>query len=228
MGRVLQSFKDKELGVHSILMRFAEAAVAHSAAVFPARQSDLHSAFARIMYAGDNFPLDCIDDSTLACASSADGEFADFGPEGATFLASQVAIGGYIFRLRDDEVASLAEDVILYSAEFGLLEMRADALLLEAGVPVDLLVKKALWTSGMSGDMEACWLELKSLLLVRNSEQWDVWTDWYEARLGGEPVNEDEEIARVAEVSVDEWAAGPAVANERIKEICARFRSDPG
>lgn len=58
-------------------------------------------------------------------------------------------------------------------------------------------------------------------------EDWEVWTRWYEARLRGVPtypqlsaeVNEAFEIARVLDITDEDWEAGPKVVNARIKEI---------
>ncbi|WP_147262940.1 hypothetical protein [Roseiarcus fermentans] len=61
---------------------------------------------------------------------------------------------------------------------------------------------------------------MKSVLLDAN-EGWDVWTDWYEARLDGDagsPPNEALEIAR-ATIPDDIWTQGPAVVNAEIKRL---------
>jgi hypothetical protein len=107
-------------------------------------------------------------------------------------------------------------------------EVRKDAEALESGTAPAQLASTQLW--GRSNPLWPhlrFWNDLKSELVARSIEHWDVWTDWYEARLHGEPGNEEEEIARILEVTEDEWAAGPAVANKKIKDIIARFRANP-
>jgi hypothetical protein len=103
-------------------------------------------------------------------------------------------------------------------------DVSADALTLERGASPPALAASPLWPNGAPKWAERKWEALKIALRSRPSDHWDVWIDWYEARLRGELGNEEEEIARVLEVTADEWAAGPGVANKKIKEIAARFK----
>jgi hypothetical protein len=105
--------------------------------------------------------------------------------------------------------------------------MREDAEALESGVAPSALASTPLWAKTTPKWAAQNWDTLKGQLLARPAEYWDVWTDWYEARLRGEPGNEGEEIARILEVTEGEWKAGPAVANKKIKDIVARFRAQP-
>lgn len=45
-----------------------------------------------------------------------------------------------------------------------------------------------------------------------------MWTDWYDARLRGDPINNALEVARVL-IPDEIWEQGPAVVNARIKEL---------
>lgn len=76
---------------------------------------------------------------------------------------------------------------------------------------------RALW-----GEQTPLWAEKNWQLLKRGllaaSQDWDVWTDWYEARLRGDPPNEALEIARVL-IPDETWDRGPGVVNARIKEL---------
>ncbi|MBD8890370.1 hypothetical protein [Roseibium litorale] len=77
-----------------------------------------------------------------------------------------------------------------------------------------------LWQIGeMPSDVQNLWLGLRDNLLGSNHD-WEVWTDWYEARLEGRPANEPLEIARVT-LPEDLWEQGPAAVNARIKELIA-------
>jgi KAP-like P-loop domain-containing protein len=60
------------------------------------------------------------------------------------------------------------------------------------------------------------WEGLKSLLLSIN-QGWEVWNEWYEARLFGRPA--DEEILEVARVTLPNvmWQQGPKLVNAEIK-----------
>ncbi|MGP0060796.1 MAG: hypothetical protein ACLPID_16065 [Beijerinckiaceae bacterium] len=61
---------------------------------------------------------------------------------------------------------------------------------------------------------------MKKTLLARG-ENWDVWTEWYEARLEGRPAIEALEVARVM-IADDTWKQGPKVVNAEIKKLIAR------
>lgn len=117
-------------------------------------------------------------------------------------------------------------------------KMRGDGALLEHGPPSlsaglakelspGALAALPLWPDGAPHWAAEHWDALKTYLLARPTDHWDVWIDWYEARLRGEAGNMEEEIARILEVTEEEWAAGPAVANKKIKDIVARFRGAP-
>ena len=65
---------------------------------------------------------------------------------------------------------------------------------------------------------------LKSALLAAD-QGWEVWTDWYEARLAGDaarPPNEALEVAR-ATIPDEIWKQGPAVVNAEIKRLIDQF-----
>jgi hypothetical protein len=58
---------------------------------------------------------------------------------------------------------------------------------------------------------------MKENLLAR-SEDWKVWTDWYDARLDGRRANETLEVAR-ATIADEIWEQGPKVVNAEIKRL---------
>ena len=61
---------------------------------------------------------------------------------------------------------------------------------------------------------------MKSALLAAD-QGWEVWTDWYEARLAGDaarPPNEALEVAR-ATIPDEIWKQGPAAVNAEIKRL---------
>lgn len=61
------------------------------------------------------------------------------------------------------------------------------------------------------------WGELKRRLLSED-EFWEVWTEWYEARLSGQATRGDIEVARVC-IEDDVWEQAPRVVNRRISEL---------
>ena len=66
------------------------------------------------------------------------------------------------------------------------------------------------------------WIQLKSHLLSREGENWQVWTDWWEARRDGKPYNIDMEREIVLLPDVD-WEKGPAHVNGLIADIRAKY-----
>ena len=80
------------------------------------------------------------------------------------------------------------------------------------------LARTPLWPEGMPRTLAAPWNKLKARL-IEADEGWDVWIDWYEARLHGYPEpNEALEVARVLIPDTD-WARGPAYVNRVIAEL---------
>jgi hypothetical protein len=69
------------------------------------------------------------------------------------------------------------------------------------------------------------WQELKAALLAAKQD-WDVWTDWYEARLQGKRSNQKLEVAR-ATIPNNIWKEGPAVVNADIKLLISENELDP-
>ncbi|MEM8790148.1 MAG: hypothetical protein AAGE80_00920 [Pseudomonadota bacterium] len=92
-----------------------------------------------------------------------------------------------------------------------------DAAALENGMSVLELSAMPLWPGGKLPDGSAeLWGDLKSRL--PEGENWDVWTDWYEARLRGAPANMELEKARVL-IPDEDWKQGPAHVNAIIKRL---------
>ena len=76
-----------------------------------------------------------------------------------------------------------------------------------------------LWENNeFPSSLEMQWKSLKTELLARKSENWQVWTDWYEARLRGGPVNNALELARVM-IPDEIWKQGAAVVNAKIARL---------
>jgi hypothetical protein len=86
-----------------------------------------------------------------------------------------------------------------------------------------------LWPTGVPDWATEGWQILKTALLDAG-EDWEVWTDWYEARLAGaagHPPNEALEIAR-ATIPDEIWKQGPAVVNAEIKRLIAEHAVPQG
>jgi hypothetical protein len=71
------------------------------------------------------------------------------------------------------------------------------------------------------------WAVLKDRLLAEK-ENWEIWTEWYEARRAGDVTNTDFELAR-AMLEDDRWKGGPKAVNERMKalvELSGKLKSE--
>ena len=71
------------------------------------------------------------------------------------------------------------------------------------------------------------WQEFKAILLS-SPDDWEVWTDWYEARLAGgasaQPLNEELEVARTT-IPDAIWRLGPSDVNAEIKRLIEEHSS---
>jgi hypothetical protein len=117
-----------------------------------------------------------------------------------------------------------------------------DAAFVDSGSSGDELAGLPLWPAGMPEWALDNWQVLKSALLDAG-EGWDVWTEWYEARIAGnadapnealeemglagdaDVPNEALEIAR-ATIPDEVWKQGPAVVNAEIKRLIAEHEGN--
>lgn len=93
--------------------------------------------------------------------------------------------------------------------------IKIDASLMREGFSGVTLANSKLWPKQPPGWVLENWTSSKDLLLAEN-EHWDIWIEWYDARLFGEPSNIDLELARFIFQS-ERWSEEPKVVNERIK-----------
>jgi hypothetical protein len=107
--------------------------------------------------------------------------------------------------------AGVASDDLLKS-------MAADADLLDQDFsPVSLALSSTLWPGSMPDWAFSEWAVLEQALLDAN-EDWEVWTDWYEARLKDGPAHQSIEVG-IATISASTWYEGPRVVNAEIRSI---------
>ena len=171
----------------------------------------------------------------IAVASAADAAYA--AADAASYAASAAAAA---FSTADAAAAAAYASAAAYAANASSVAataadigadiwaaISADATELEsknAMRVVDLSIQ-VLWPTGIPKWAADNWLLLKRALL-RAGETWEVWTDWYEARLYGAAAaglpNEFIELARV-QIADEIWRQGPKVVNAHIKELIARY-----
>lgn len=98
-------------------------------------------------------------------------------------------------------------------------QISIDARDLESGNTPSIFAPIRLWRPGAPTEIEVHWHKLRDHLLTAN-EGWEVWTDWYQDRLDGNPANEELEVTK-ALIPNEIWEAGPATLNAEIARLIA-------
>jgi hypothetical protein len=92
----------------------------------------------------------------------------------------------------------------------------SDAKFLSRGGVVEALADIPLWPRGTAPDVVDLWGQLKAALPP--NEEWEIWTRWYDERLGGALSRGEAYELVFATVPEEIWNKGPAAANRWIKE----------
>jgi len=108
------------------------------------------------------------------------------------------------------------------------LPAAADALVWDIGAidywePSHIVVYRSLWPDNYPNESANYWIEMKTELLA-TWQNWEVWTEWYDARLRGDAVDGRLEIAR-ATLPSEAWDQGPAIVNTEIKRLIEEHSS---
>jgi len=152
------------------------------------------------------------DNSVAAAASSSSAVAAYTDEYAARGTAAIVICANASARVADIHGAGVEDtELIAYTA------VSSDASLIDEGVQISTLSHLPLWLKGSPRWARDSWIRLKNVLRPLD-EDWDVWMDWYEARLEGSPANEALEIARVL-IADEIWRQGPKVVNAEIKRL---------
>lgn len=85
------------------------------------------------------------------------------------------------------------------------------------------IASTSLWSTPRPDWVAEHWRLLKEHLLALDLN-WRAWTNWYDARLNGEAINLDKEIARALEVTDADWAGGISSVNAKLLAIEERFQ----
>ncbi len=98
----------------------------------------------------------------------------------------------------------------------------ADADLVDRGASAAALAGRPLWITEFPSWARENWGRLEQALLKENQD-WKVWTDWYRARLEGRPSDEGLEVARVM-IAEDIWKRGPRAVNAEIARLIEKYQ----
>lgn len=134
---------------------------------------------------------------------------------GAFALATIVAPGTATTLLEGALDAAGAKERATFNA---MLEaVRTDAALLDQKFSPVMLAGSKLWPGETPDWAQQLWSELKHELLSEN-EGWDVWTQWYDARLSGE-LSSDQIELRWAAIPDDVWEHELGSVNRALQAI---------
>lgn len=99
----------------------------------------------------------------------------------------------------------------------------ADVSRLTEGIDHPALLATPLWPEDQPQGLAESWPKLRGALLT-NDPLWRVWTDWYQDRLDGKPMNVALELEK-ALIPDDDWEQGPAHVNAIIVDLIAKHAS---
>jgi len=96
-----------------------------------------------------------------------------------------------------------------------------DIKVLEGGHNAVKLAGNKLWPGRRPAEINKLWAAMKKYLLAQDQD-WEVWTNWYDARLAGKPTIKNLEIGRTKITDLF-WDQGPAVVNAEIKRLIEEY-----
>jgi hypothetical protein len=100
-----------------------------------------------------------------------------------------------------------------------------DARNIEEGASASALAARPLWLTEVPSLTRDAWQPLEAALLEENQD-WQVWTDWYRARLEGRRASEALEVARIL-IADEIWNQGPRAVNAEIARLIAEYAPAP-
>ncbi len=148
-------------------------------------------------------------------------------------LAADAAVDASNSFVKSTEPASFAANAVIFAMRAAGAShadniwdyVWVDAQRLESKLPSDLAIR-ALWPNEIPPWMNHYWAAFKRALLDVHDD-WDVWVNWYDARLTGanaESINKDIEIAR-ANIPKTILSQSPRAVNAYIRQIVDRHSS---
>lgn len=145
-------------------------------------------------------------------------------PGRVSALEAALVREGAAFGLAAPAFASALKDLETRMREDFWEGLHGDMSRLEAGVSPHDLLAAPLWPQGAPDWASGAWAEMKAWCARFPEDGWSVWTDWYEDRLAGRPVNRTLQIARVTRMQGEGvWEKDVALVNARLKQIDAEY-----
>lgn len=177
-------------------------------------------------YAASNAAMAAADDAataaTAATVSNASKDAAAFAA--AAFAADTFAAGASV---APTSAATAYTAASIFGTAQEVAAFAADGTAIDGGASPAALAGLPLWPQDTPKWVTKAWADLKRRLLDAGDD-WDVWTDWYEARLAGKrPWRRSLEIAR-ATLPDELWEQGPKAVNAEIKRLIAAEKAKGG
>ena len=186
----------------AILRMFRAVAAAWATAAYPGRRGELNRAARAALRGMADIKAPPWERAAAYAAAAAAAAVTE--PESRGYASTAVSYALDAVQGDRDEVF-----------EVTLAALAADADLLDQRYsPATLALSSTLWTVVPDWAFEA-WAQLEQALLGVQ-EDWEVWTDWYEARLKAGEADQTIEIARVI-IPDKIWDDGPKVVNRQIR-----------
>jgi hypothetical protein len=100
----------------------------------------------------------------------------------------------------------------------------ADLDILDRGFSPHVLARQPLWNQGELAWTRNAWSWLKDELLSKD-RRWQVWVNWYEARLRGRQPNEALELAW-ANIAPEVWRLHPQLVNSELERLIEMYSAE--
>ena len=193
-------------------------ALAWAAARYPAQGKELRAAAvaADAVSATINGPL-LGHAVTFALAAAAGA-----GAAATDAAATDVAAAASTISSASDAAATAAANSVFTA------NAATDVAFIDSGQPAADLAGLPLWQSAPPAWASDAWRRLKAALLAAD-EGWEVWIDWYEARLAGDAAHaRNETTLEIDRATIPDeiWNQGPTVVNAEIKRLIALHSAD--
>jgi hypothetical protein len=212
----------EEIAAALVLPVFRAAAVPWVAANYPTYGTEL-AAFAAAATAAFAAAADATAATARAAARAATAAATTAAFAAATdATAATVATAAAARAAARAATAVSASDAAFTAADAALT---FDVRQIADGLGVADLAGRPLWPDTVPQDLNSLRQELRDRLRSLD-EGWDVWTDWYEARLEGRPADETLEVAR-ATIADEIWKQGPRTVNAHIRDLIKRHEETP-
>lgn len=184
-----------------VLRVFRAVAAAWSVAAYPGQRKALNNA--------------------ARAALSGLGDLKAPSPIRAAVYASAIATGEAGAPSRASTAVGYALDAVgskgQEASELFLQALATDASLLHERFSAVTLANSKLWPDRIPGSVSDDWGKLRATLLGQNQD-WEVWTEWYDARLAGDVANHEFQVARA---TMDDaiWQQSPTMVNAHVKQL---------